>query len=111
MAYETRRTIAADHPSLPGHFPDVPIVPAVVILDEVAAALTEWRKDARIAGIPIVKFSAALKPDQPFTIALSSDSARANELNFLCLAEGRTAVRGRLLIRSESTLEDERSTL
>ncbi len=28
-------TIPADHPSLPGHFPGRPIVPAVVILDEV----------------------------------------------------------------------------
>jgi 3-hydroxyacyl-[acyl-carrier-protein] dehydratase len=40
MNFEGRRTISADHPSLPGHFPGTPIVPGVVILDEILAALT-----------------------------------------------------------------------
>jgi 3-hydroxyacyl-[acyl-carrier-protein] dehydratase len=109
MTYKSCRMIAADHPSLSGHFPDAPIVPAVIILDEVAAALAEWRKDARIVGIPMVKFSSALKPHQPFTIVLSSDGVGSDELNFSCLVQDRTAVRGRLLIRSQSTLPDERS--
>ena len=39
MSFEVDRTIPSDHPSLPGHFPDRPIVPGVVILDEVVAAL------------------------------------------------------------------------
>ena len=34
---EFRLLIAADHPSLPGHFPGQPVVPGVVILDEVSA--------------------------------------------------------------------------
>ena len=110
MTHETCRTIAADHPSLAGHFPDTPIVPAVVILDEVAAALVQWRKGARIVGIPMVKFTIALKPDQPFTLVLS-DGVGSDELDFSCLIEDLPAVRGRLLISSQSTLQDERSTL
>src|SRR5437879_10590804 len=39
MSFEISRAIRADHPSLAGHFPGTPIVPGVVILDEVAAAL------------------------------------------------------------------------
>jgi len=110
MTYKACRTIPGDHPSLAGHFPDAPIVPAVVILDEVAAALAEWHKGCRIVGIPVVKFTNALKPDQAFTIVLS-DGAGSNEVNFSCLIEDRPAVRGRLLIWSESTLQDERSTV
>ena len=39
MTFEVLRLIHADHPSLPGHFPGAPLVPGVVILDEVIAAL------------------------------------------------------------------------
>ena len=39
MTLEVRRVISADHPSLPGHFPGMALVPGVVILDEVLAAL------------------------------------------------------------------------
>jgi len=111
MTHESRGTIAADHPSLPGHFPGAPIVPAVVILDKVAAALSEWRRDARIVGIPTVKFTAVIKPEQPFTIVLSSDGTPENELNFRCLIDDRSAVRGRLLIQSQSLLQNERRTV
>jgi 3-hydroxyacyl-[acyl-carrier-protein] dehydratase len=58
MNFEGRRTISADHPSLPGHFPGTPIVPGVVILDEILAALTEWREDSHVTAIRAVKFLA-----------------------------------------------------
>jgi len=112
MDFRTSRTITADHPSLAGHFPDAPIVPAVVILGEVSAALVEWRGDVRIIAIPAVKFLAALKPDQPFTIVLSDGEPSAqSEVDFSCLIDGQTAVRGRLIIGSQSTLHDERRTV
>ena len=44
MTFEVTRAIRADHPSLPGHFPGTPLVPGVVILDEIVAALAEWRR-------------------------------------------------------------------
>jgi 3-hydroxyacyl-[acyl-carrier-protein] dehydratase len=102
MTYETRLTVAAEHPSLPGHFPGAPIVPAVVILDEVAAALGHWRSDVQITGIPIVKFVAALKPDQSFSIVLSTRQVE-NEVDFSCRVETRTVVQGRLQIRARSS--------
>ena len=37
MTFQATRIIRADHPSLPGHFPGAPLVPGVVILDEVIA--------------------------------------------------------------------------
>ena len=45
MSFEVCRVIRADHPSLPGHFPGAPLVPGVVILDEVLEALIEWRQN------------------------------------------------------------------
>jgi hypothetical protein len=89
MRFEVLRLIHADHPSLPGHFPGAPLVPGVVILDEVVAAVDEWRRDSQLSGVRSVKFLAPLKPEQPFTISLSSTSKDAGEGEFL-LSRGRT---------------------
>ena len=96
MPFEVRRVIRADHPSLPGHFPGAPLVPGVVILDEVVEALMEWRETAQLTAIRTVKFLAPLRPEQPFTICLSADNERAGEVNFCCRAEDRVIVEGRL---------------
>jgi 3-hydroxymyristoyl/3-hydroxydecanoyl-(acyl carrier protein) dehydratase len=39
MSVVTTLTIAAEHPALAGHFPGSPIVPGVVLLDEMVRAL------------------------------------------------------------------------
>ncbi|PYI54096.1 MAG: hydroxymyristoyl-ACP dehydratase, partial [Verrucomicrobia bacterium] len=65
LNFEVCRAIGPDHPSLPGHFPGTPIVPGVVILDEIVAALTEWRKDSHLTVIRAVKFLVPLRPEQP----------------------------------------------
>jgi 3-hydroxyacyl-[acyl-carrier-protein] dehydratase len=96
MTFEVCRVIRADHPSLPGHFPGAPLVPGVIILDEVLAALTEWREDSQLTGIRTVKFLAPLKPEQQFTISLSAKNERAGEVYFCCRAEDRVIVEGRL---------------
>jgi 3-hydroxymyristoyl/3-hydroxydecanoyl-(acyl carrier protein) dehydratase len=90
--------IPADHPSLAGHFPGAPIVPGVVILDEVAAALTEWRKESRLTGVTSVKFIAPIKPGQSFVIGFDSTNAAENQIDFCCRLDGRVVVEGRLEI-------------
>ena len=99
MIFEVRGVVHADHPTLPGHFPGAPIVPGVVVLDEVLEALIEWRENSQLTGIRTVKFLAPLKPEQPFTICLSADHERAGEVNFCCRAEDRVIVEGRLEVR------------
>src|SRR5437588_12428262 len=103
MTFEVRRIIRADHPSLPGHFPGAPLVPGVVILDEVLEALIEWRRNSKLTGIRTVKFLAPLKPEHPFTICLSADDPRPGEVNFCCRAEDRVIVEGRLEVVWEAT--------
>jgi 3-hydroxyacyl-[acyl-carrier-protein] dehydratase len=100
MTFEVLCLIHADHPSLPGHFPGTPLVPGVVILDEVVAALNEWRQDSQLRGIENVKFLAPLVPDQPFTISLSATSKNVGEISFCCRAEKRVIAEGRLAVVS-----------
>jgi 3-hydroxymyristoyl/3-hydroxydecanoyl-(acyl carrier protein) dehydratase len=99
MHFEVRRIIGADHPSLPGHFPGAAIVPGVVILDEILAALTEWREDSHVTVISGVKFLVPLKPGQPFTICLVASKRAEGEVAFRCHLESRVIVEGRLQVR------------
>ncbi len=96
MTFEVTRAIRADHPSLPGHFPDTTLVPGVVILDEILAALGEWRQGCQLRGIQTVKFLVPLKPEQPFTICFSTQDDGREEVNFSCRVGDRIIVEGRL---------------
>jgi 3-hydroxymyristoyl/3-hydroxydecanoyl-(acyl carrier protein) dehydratase/SAM-dependent methyltransferase len=98
MSLEIRRAIPADHPSLAGHFPGAPVVPGVVILDEVAAALAEWRPGCQLAGVSAIKFLLPLKPEQWFTICFAPANSDQTEVDFFCRVGDRTIVEGRLQI-------------
>ena len=96
MTFEVRRAIRADHPCLPGHFPDKPLVPGVLILDAVLAALRARHKDCRLTAIPAVKFLQPLEPEQPFTIRFSANADDASKVNFCCCVEDRVIAEGKL---------------
>jgi 3-hydroxymyristoyl/3-hydroxydecanoyl-(acyl carrier protein) dehydratase len=62
--------ISSTHPALDGHFPDNPVVPGVVILDQVTRLWQdspEHHNDA-IREILNSKFVQLLKPDMPCQI-------------------------------------------
>jgi 3-hydroxymyristoyl/3-hydroxydecanoyl-(acyl carrier protein) dehydratase len=74
--------IASNHPSLPGHFPGNPVVPGVVILDEVLDALEQWEPHITIEGFTTVKFLQPLLPDEAFTIEF--EQTKASRVKFQC---------------------------
>ena len=62
----------ADHPCLPGQFPGQPIVPGVVVLDRVLAAIQAKHGALGALRMPQVKFLQALLPEQTARIELQA---------------------------------------
>lgn len=102
MNPEQRYAIAADHPSLAGHFPGDPIVPGVVLLEEVVRAFQAWQPDSRPVEMPVAKFLAPLRPGQSFTIKFAESGGRG--IRFECVRDdGRPLAQGCLIaVRAES---------
>lgn len=91
--YRSRTRIAADHPCLAGHFPGNPIVPGVVLLDRVAAALREYQgSQAWIRKFGNVKFLSLLRPEEDLEILLQGEGS---PMHFRCSCGERTLSQGR----------------
>lgn len=71
---QRRICVSADHPALPGHFPGDPLVPGVLLLEQVAIALQDWRNQ-RVASVSEAKFMRPLRPDQPAELELRDAGA------------------------------------
>ena len=69
MKKQTILTIPANHPAFAGHFPGTPIVPGVVLLDEVLHAISlDTGLDETAWQISSVKFLSPLKPGESVII-------------------------------------------
>lgn len=68
--------IPPDHPSLPGHFPGRPLVPGVVLLDRVVAAIEARHGPLGALRLPQVKFMQPLLPGEPARVELDGDAPR-----------------------------------
>jgi 3-hydroxymyristoyl/3-hydroxydecanoyl-(acyl carrier protein) dehydratase len=62
--------IPHDHPSLPGHFPGQPVVPGVVLLDRIVAAIEATHGPLGPTRLPQVKFLQPLLPGEEARIEL-----------------------------------------
>jgi 3-hydroxymyristoyl/3-hydroxydecanoyl-(acyl carrier protein) dehydratase len=69
-------SIPSDHPSLPGHFPGRPIVPGVVVLEQVLAAIESSHGVLGALRLPQVKFLHPLLPGEIADIVLTGESPR-----------------------------------
>ena len=91
--FEQTLRIDAGHPALPGHFPGHPLVPGVVLLEQVALALRRWR-DQRLARVIEAKFVAPLLPGETATLCLSGSAPEAARARFEIRRDGQLLARG-----------------
>lgn len=68
--------IGHDHPCLPGHFPGRPLVPGVVVLDHVLAAIEAAHGPFAALRLPQVKFASPLLPGQAARIEIDGTGPR-----------------------------------
>jgi 3-hydroxyacyl-[acyl-carrier-protein] dehydratase len=68
--------VTPDHPSLPGHFPGHPVVPGVVLLDQVLAAIEATHGPLGALRLPQVKFMQPLLPGERADVELEGDAPR-----------------------------------
>ncbi|HZX71830.1 MAG TPA: hydroxymyristoyl-ACP dehydratase [Rhodanobacter sp.] len=85
--------VDAAHPSLPGHFPGHPLVPGVLILEQVALALRSWRGQ-RLTRVLEAKFMAPLLPNQSAQLQLTCSGAETARVVFRIERDGTVLARG-----------------
>jgi len=91
-------TISSAHPSLEGHFPGNPVVPGVVILDEVINIIKSIKPGFTITAIPTVKFIHPLLPGQ--TVSLEVNEKSETAISFTCYYNETKLVTGQLTLKS-----------
>ena len=68
--------VAHSHPCLPGHFPGRPLVPGVVILDHVLAAIEAGHGPLGALRLTQVKFASPLLPGEAAGVVLEGAAPR-----------------------------------
>lgn len=90
----TTLTIAAEHPALAGHFPDAPVLPAVVLLDEMVrvvengSGVGRWR-------IGRAKFVRPVHAGE--TLTLGQERLPNGSIRFSVLRDGEPVAHGVLV--------------
>ncbi|MGH8291195.1 MAG: hypothetical protein ACREV7_19695 [Steroidobacteraceae bacterium] len=88
-------SVAATHPAFDGHFPGTPVLPGVVMLDEVIRAIEcAEGGEPRCWRIAAVKFLKAVGPGEP--LALEQERLASGAIRFSILSAGQTIANGAL---------------
>ena len=95
-----RFTVPDSHPSLPGHFPGHPVVPAVVLLAEVADLLLAAHPGRRLSGLQAAKFAVPVLPGQTVEVECGAGTGAApgERLAFACTVAGQRVLHGTALL-------------
>ncbi len=99
--------IPVDHPAFAGHFPGTPIVPGVVLLDEVMHAIvSDTGMPATAWHISSVKFLSPLKPGESVIIDHEQSADGAVKFEVLCVGLENTS---RQIVVGSLTLKDRKN--
>lgn len=77
-------TLPHDHPSLPGHFPGQPLVPAVVLIDHATAAARAAFALGPLAAILRAKFLSPVRPGEAVHLAFTQREGRVVAITGTC---------------------------
>ena len=98
-------TITADHPALAGHFPGVPILPGVLLLDETLRALSADGAPERARWrIRAAKFLKPVRPGE--TLLVESETLINGSVRFRISSAGQPVAHG-LLVPEEGADDGE----
>lgn len=87
--------IPAEHPAFAGHFPGMPVVPGVVLLDEALHAIgRSLGIDLSACAIPSVKFLSPVRPGEP--VCVCYEKSPAGGIRFELLSGSRKVASGAL---------------
>ena len=93
MSKERLVKIKSDHPALSGHFPGNPIVPGVVILEEVLETIRQVEPlKLTLLGAPSIKFHSPFRPEELMTIQLEPYQPQGRR--FVCRTGNRLIASG-----------------
>lgn len=85
------------HPSLDGHFPGRPIVPAAVILDLVIRHVAAAYPQHSVTGVRRAKWLRPLRPSEAFELEL--DTLNNSHVRFRCQIHGELMAEGSLALQ------------
>lgn len=87
--------VAADHPAFAGHFPDFPVMPGALLLDEMLKTIELARGiDLKRWHIGSAKFFDVVRPLD--TLLLEHDATAAGLIHFTIRVENRKVASGSL---------------
>ncbi len=90
LSFDKKMLISHKHASLPGHFPDNPVVPAVVILDQIIR-LWQNKTNKNITQLSNSKFIQVLMPDTLYTIHYK-ETKKIGQINFEIIGNKPTVI-------------------
>ena len=92
------RRVAIDHPAIAGHFPNDPLVPGVLILEEVHEALVGALGIRQLLAIRWAKFLAPLRPGEEFRVTVKP--LTDGRYDFACMRGEQVVAQGQLQLAS-----------